>query len=84
MWCWRILDYQNFKCRKRLIGKLVEEYSEDINGNEMVYNAALNDYKKVCNVCAIYIVLFIITSIGISSVLFYFHWYLTLVLILKQ
>ena len=31
------LDYKNCKCRKRLIVKLVEEYSENIDGNEMLY-----------------------------------------------
>ena len=39
----------------------------------------LNDYKKVCNSCTIYIVLFaifFIIRICISSVFVYFHWYL--------
>ena len=39
----------------------------------------LNVYKKVCNSCTIYIVLFavfFITSICTSSVVIYFHWYL--------
>ena len=39
----------------------------------------LNVYKKVCNSFPIYIVLFavfFITSICISSVFIYFHWYL--------
>ena len=44
------LDYANCKCRKRLIDKLVEECSENIDGNYMVYN-----YEKVCNSCTIYI-----------------------------
>ena len=40
---------------------------------------ALNVYEKVCNSCTIYIVLFAVfftTSICISSVFIYFHWYL--------
>ena len=39
----------------------------------------LNVCKKVCNSCTVYIVLFavfFITSICISSVFIYFHWYL--------
>ena len=52
------LDYENSKCRKRLIDKLVEECSEDINGNEIIYNVTLNDYEKACNSCIIYIALF--------------------------
>ena len=30
------LDYKNCKCRKRLIDKLVEECSENIDGNEII------------------------------------------------
>ena len=45
------LDYKNCKCRKRLIDKLVEECSENIDGNEITDNGTLNaiqlnDYKK--------------------------------------
>ena len=51
------LDYKNCTCRKELISKLVQECSEDIDGNDMIYNATLNDHRRVCNTCAIYIVL---------------------------
>ena len=47
--------------------------------NETLNVIPLNDYKKLCNSCTIYIVLFtkfFITSICISSVFIYFHWYL--------
>ena len=68
------LDYKNCKCRKKLVDKLVEECSENIDGNEMIYN----DYEKVCNSRTIYMVLFIafLIIIDISSAYFYFHWYL--------
>ena len=77
------LDYKNCKCRKR-IDKLVEECSENIDGNEMLYNEILNAiplnvYKKVCNSCTVYIVLFVIfliTNICICCIFIYFHWYL--------
>ena len=68
------LDYANCKCRKRIIDKLVEECSEDINRNDMIYN-----YEKVCNSCIIYIVLlviFFIINICISRAFIYFYWYL--------
>ena len=32
------LDYENCKCRKRLIDKLVEECSEKGNGSEMIHS----------------------------------------------
>ena len=73
------LDYKNRKCRKRLIDQLVEEYSENVDGNKMIYNGTLNDYGKIFNSCTVYIVLFataFLMIIGISSAYFYFNWYL--------
>ena len=49
------LDYENCKSRKKLVDKLVEECSKNIDGNEMIYNDTLNDYEKVCNSCTIHI-----------------------------
>ena len=77
------LDYKNCMCRKRIIDKLIDEYSENIYENETLdiipLNAIpLNVYKKVCNSCVVCIVLFVvflITSICISSVFIYFYWY---------
>ena len=54
---WDYLNYKNCKCRKRLIDKFVEECSESIDGNEMIYNSTLNDYENLCNSCTLYIVL---------------------------
>ena len=78
------LDYKSCECRKRIIDKLVEECSENIYENETLdiipLNAIpLNIYKKVCNYCVVYIVIFIIfliESIWICSVFIHFHWYL--------
>ena len=73
------LDYQNCKCRKKLVDQLVEECSENIDGNKMIDSGALNDYKNVCNsctVCIVLLVIFFITSITISGIFIYFHWYL--------
>ena len=87
------LDYRSCKCKNKIIDKLLEECSENIDGNKTHYNETLdaillnkipldaiplNVYKKVCNSCTIYIVLFavfFITSICISSVFIYFHWH---------
>ena len=69
------LDHVNCTCRKRLIDKVVEECTEDIDENEMIYN----DYEKICSSCTVYIILFVIAFLmilGISSIYFYFHWYL--------
>ena len=75
------LDYKNCKFRKRIIDKLGEECSENIYENETLDITPLdatplnviplNVYKKVCNSCIVYMVLFavfLITSICICSV----------------
>ena len=70
------LDYKNCKCRKRIIDKLVGECSENIYENKTLNVVPLNVYKKVCNSCMIYIVLFVvflITSISICCVFIYFY-----------
>ena len=59
------LDDRNCKCRKMIVGGSVEECSNNINENEMIHNETLhetplNDYKKVCSSCTLYIVLFVI------------------------
>ena len=71
-------DHKNCKCRKRIIDKLAEECSKNINENETIDIIPLNVYKKVCNYCMVYIVLFVaflIASIYICNVFIYFHWY---------
>ena len=71
-------DYSNCKCRKKLIDKLVEESSENIDEKKLHSND-INDYEKKCSSCSVYIVLsviFFIISVSISSVFIHFHWYL--------
>ena len=73
------LDCKNCKCRNKLVDKLVEELSEKIDGNEMIYNKTLNDYKKIFYSCTLYKALFAIAFliiIDISSAFLYFCWYL--------
>ena len=73
------LDYKNCKCRKRIIDKLVEECSKNINENKTTDIIPLNLFKKVCDSYMIYIVLFVVflkTSICICFVFIYFYRYL--------
>ena len=47
--------------------------------NETFDEILLNDYKKVCGSCTLYIVLFaifLVISTVISAVFIYFYWYL--------
>ena len=65
--------------QKKVVDKLVKEFSENIDENKLIYNRTLNDYENVCNSCTIYVVLlviFFIISRGMSCVFVYFYWYL--------
>ena len=75
---WEYLDYENCKCWKLLVDKLVEECSENINDNILTC-VTLNYYKNVYGSCTIYIVLLVIFHIHlirISCTFVYFYWYL--------
>ena len=37
-------DYENCKCRKTLVDKLVEVCSAEIDGNEIIYNTTMKTY----------------------------------------
>ena len=74
------LDYSNCKCRKKLVDKLVEECTENIEETKLVENtSAKNKNKHKCSSCTLYIVLFLIIftiNIGIGIYFTYFYWYL--------
>ena len=69
------MQYENCKCKKEIVDELVEECNENIDGNEMIYNVTLNDYRNVSRSCTIYVVLFVIALlviIVISNAFIYF------------
>ena len=69
------LDYENCKCRKKLVDKLVEECTENIEEARLVENKNKDKYSS----CTLYIVLFSIIftiNIGIGTYYVYSHWYL--------
>ena len=74
------LDYKNCKCKKRLVDKLVEECTENIEETRLVeITSAKNENKHKCSSCTLYIVLvsiFFTINVGIGSYFLYFHWYL--------
>ena len=49
------LEYKTCKCKKKLVDKLTEECTENI---DEVKIASENKYKNKCSSCTIYIVLF--------------------------
>ena len=40
------LHYKNCNCRKKLVDRLAEECSENIDGNKIIYFSTLNNYEK--------------------------------------
>ena len=74
------LDYENCKCRKKLVDKLVEECTENIEETKLVKKtSAENKNKHKWSSCTMYIVLFLIIfkiNVGISIYFTYFYWYL--------
>ena len=75
MWCWRVFNYENCKCRKRLVDKLVEECTENIDEVKTA-EITLFDRENMCK-CSweLYIVLCSIMfsiNIGIASYFVYY------------
>ena len=70
------LDYSNCKFMKRLVDKLIEECTRNINEVE---NASENEHGNKCSSCTLYTVLFSIfftISIGIAIYFAYFYWHI--------
>ena len=89
------LDYENCKCRKTLVDKLVEECTETNNEVKLTkITLAENENKHKCSSCTLYIVLFSIIftiNVGIGTYFVYSRWYmknddvvLCLILVLKK
>ena len=75
----KYLDYKNCRCRKKIIDKLVEERSENIDGNKMLYNETLyiissseNKISDSCVVCIILFSVFLIISISMAIYVYLF------------
>ena len=66
------LDYENCKCRKKLIDKLLEECTKTV---EEVKITGENKHEYECSSCIVYIVLFLLSfaiNIGIGIYFVYF------------
>ena len=75
------LDYENCKCRKKLVDKLVEECTETVAEVKIAkITLAKNENRYKCSFCTVYTVLFwiffTINVGGISAYFIYFHGYL--------
>ena len=70
------LDYSNCKCRKRLVDKIIEECTKNIEEKRLVKKASAENKRK-CSCCTVYIVLFsifVIVSIGIGIYFVYYKY----------
>ena len=65
------LDYENRKCRKRLIDKLVDECNENIDEEVKI----VHENKDKCSSCILYIVLFSIFFTKNIGIIAYFVYY---------
>ena len=74
------LDFSNCKCRKKLVGKLVEDCTKNIDQVEITeITLYKNKNKHKCSSCTLYVVLFSIvfrSNVVISTYFVYSHWYL--------
>ena len=74
------LDYENYKCKNKIVDKLVEEYTETVEKVKVAkITLAENGNKHKCKSCTLYIVLFsILFTINVEIITYfvYFHWYL--------
>ena len=76
------LDYENCQCRKKLVDKLIEECTENIDEVKIAGMALFERGSKCKSSCTIYVVLIVIVftiCIGIGNYFAYKymnHWYL--------
>ena len=75
------LDYENCKCRKKLVAPLIEECTETVEEVKLAkITLAENENSYKCSSCTVYTVLFwiffTINVGGIGAYFVYFHGYL--------
>ena len=71
------LDYENCKCRKKIVDKLVEKYTETVEEVKLAkINLAINENNYKCNSCTLYIVLIIVVFTICGGIGTYFVYYL--------
>ena len=68
------LDYENCKCRKKLVDKLVKECTEDVDEVKIAGMTLFeHENERVCSytICVVSAVIALTISIGIGSYFFY-------------
>ena len=79
------LDYENCKCRKKLVDKLVEECTENVD-EAKITEITENKCKSSCTIYVVIIAIVFTICIEIGTYFVYFkymnHWYLKMLLVL--
>ena len=70
------LDYENCKCRKKLVDKLVEECTENAEEKLAKKTSAEDENKTKCSSCTLYIVLFSILFTANVGTYFVYYKYI--------
>ena len=70
------LDYENCKCRKKLVDKLVEECTENIDEAKIAGMALSEHGNDSYTICVVLVVIALPISIGIGAYFIYSCWYL--------
>ena len=70
------LDYKNCKCRKKLVDKLIDEYTETIEEVKLSkITLAENKNENKYSSCRVYIVLMIVIFTFFNGITIYFVYY---------
>ena len=72
----KYLDYENCKCRKKLVDKLVDEYTETVEEVKLAkITLAENESENKYSSCTVYIVLMIVVFTIFTGITIYFVYY---------
>ena len=70
------LDYENGKCSKKLVDKLVDDCTETIEEVKLAkITLAENESDNKCNSCTVYIALIIVVFTNFTGITTYFVYY---------
>ena len=70
------LDYENYKCRKKLVASLIEEYTETVEEVKLAkITLAENESENKYSSCTVYIVLMIVVFTIFTGITIYFVYY---------
>ena len=74
MWDGEYLDYENCKCIKKLVDKLVEECIENVD-EAKITEITENKCQSLCSIYVVIIPIVFTICIGIGTYFVYSHWH---------